>query len=516
MPRFPKLPLLLITGLTAVLRAPGLFANNLQVDEALFAAWAREIAIWRDPLLQMQPLDKPPLLFYLQALFYPLFGPVEIAARWPNWSASVLIVPLAGVLAWKLYRRPGTAVLAAALMALFPLSIQFSPTAFTDPLLIFWLVGGLTAVASQKSGWAGILFGLALATKYQAMLFLPLLLALAWLLGWGRGKWGPWLAGLLPLLLALFGWEVARNGSFSLWQNQISNFGGVRLSWSWEIWPRFWAWIDLWQTAVSPLIFFLLIPAIGWFLFQHLRPSQTSQVNLGQPSLANGKPDRSKNVDRILLIFILGYGLFHWLWAIPVWDRYLLPLLPLLALLLARAYGELLIHLPPTAPILQFRGAVVILGLLLISASWSARNGRFPLGSFPQADQGAAEIATALADAPYGTVLYDHWFSWQWRYHLFDKRVFVSWFPHADALVTDLAAFGEDGSSRYLALPYTAVAQPIIRNVQEAGFSLTAVTQSDQIVLYKINPQITQNSEIITKNLRNLRNLRIKIPQVVV
>jgi 4-amino-4-deoxy-L-arabinose transferase-like glycosyltransferase len=498
---FPKLPLLLITGLTAVLRAPGLFANSFQADEALFATWAREIAIWRDPLLQMQPIDKPPLLFYLQAIFYPLFGPAEFAARWPNWIASVLIVPLTGVLAWKLYRRPGTAVLAAALLALFPLSIQFSPTAFTDPLLTFLLITGLTAVAGQKPGWAGLLFGLALITKYQAMLFLPLLAGLGWAMGW---RWRHWFRGYAGLLLPVglfFAWEMARIGSFSLWQTQISNFGGVRLSWSWEIWPRFWDWVDLWQTAVSPLIFYLLIPAIAWFLLQHLRPQTTPSA---PPRL------RVKKIDRLLLIFILGYGLFHWLWAIPVWDRYLLPLLPLLALLLARAYGELLAHLPAAAPILQFRGAIVILALLFISASWAARNGRYPLGSFPQADQGAAQIATALADAPYGTVLYDHWFSWQWRYHLFDKRVFVSWFPYADALAADLAAFGQAGSPRYLALPNTAVARPIIRNVQEAGFVLAIVKQTDQIILYQLLAlEESQDGQMPGPHLRNLCNLRI-------
>ncbi|MBK8901776.1 MAG: glycosyltransferase family 39 protein [Anaerolineaceae bacterium] len=500
--RFPKYPLLLITGLTAVLRAPGLFANSFQADEALFATWAREIAIWRDPLLSMQPVDKPPLLFYLQALFYPLFGPVEFAARWPNWIVSLLLAPLTGVLAWKLYRQPRTAVLAAALVALFPLSIQFSPTAFTDPLMTFLLITGLAAVATRKPLGAGILFGLALLTKYQAVLFLPLLLGLGWILGWRLARWVRWLAGLLPPLVALCAWEAARSGSFLLWQNQIGNFGGVRLSWSWEIWPRFWAWGDLWQTAVSPLIFFLLIPAATWLVLRHLSP----QTN---PS-ASWRLCVKEKIDRLLFIFILGYGLFHWLFAIPVWDRYLLPLLPLLAILLARAYNDLLTYLPPAAPVLHFRGAIVILALVLVFASWAARNGRTPPGSSPQADQGAAEIAAALADAPYGTVLYDHWFSWQWRYHLFDKRVFVSWFPHAAALTADLAAFGQDGSPRYIVLPNTAAAQPIIRTVQEAGFTLTAVTNSDGIILYKINPQITQISQIKTLHLYHLCNLWIK------
>jgi 4-amino-4-deoxy-L-arabinose transferase-like glycosyltransferase len=512
MPQATKRTLLLITGLTAVLRTPSLFANSFQADEALFATWAREIGIWRDPLLQMQPLDKPPLLFYLQAIFYPLFGPVEFAARMPNWIASILLIPLVGLLAWKLYRRPGTAVLAATLLALFPLTIQFSSTAFTDPLLTFWLLAGFTAVASNKPGWAGLLFGLALTTKYQAILFLPLLLGLGWLFGW-RGKlWFRGLAGLLSPLLALFVWEWARTGSFSLWQNQINNFGGLRLSYSWELWPRFLAWIGLWQTAVSPLIFILLIPAIGWLLWQYCRgrwginasgyettPDKSGYKSPAGASLFSPTASASGDYDRLLLIFILGYGLFHWLFAIPVWDRYLLPLLPLLALLLAGTYDHVFAQLPSIQPLLQNRGAMLIVALLLISASWSARNGRYQLGSFPQADQGAATIAAALADAPYGTVLYDHWFSWQWRYHLFDKRVFVTWFPHGQALADDLTAFGQDGSLRYVALPNTAVAQPIIRAVQEAGFTLTAVSQTNDIILYQIiAPQSTQRKYIKT------------------
>ena len=391
MNRFPKFPLLLITGLTAVLRAPGLFANSFQADEALFATWAREIAIWRDPLLAMQPVDKPPLLFYLQALFYPLFGPVEFAARWPNWIASLLLVPLTGVLVWKLYRRAETAVLASALVALFPLTIQFSATAFTDPLLTFWLIVGFTAVSFQKPGWSGILFGLALLTKYQAILFLPLLLGFGWILDWRLARWTRWLAGLPPPLAALFVWEFARSGRFLLWQNQIGNFGGVRLSYSWELWPRFLAWMDLWQTAVSPLIFFLLIPAMGWFVIQ------TCQVSSIATNLNSNRPDRSPQIDCLILIFILGYGLFHWLFAIPVWDRYLLPVLPLLAILLARTYDELRVKLPLAAPVPQFRGALVLLALVLVSASWAARNGRTQLGSSPQSDQGAAEIAAVLA-----------------------------------------------------------------------------------------------------------------------
>ena len=75
----------------------------------------------------------------------------------------------------------------------------------------------------------------------------------------------------------------------------------------------------------------------------------------------------------------------------------------------------------------------------------------------------------------YGTVLYDHWYSWHWRYQLFDGRVYVSWFPHADALLADLAAFGGSGAARYMALPRDGSAAPVARRLSEAGYRLVAV-----------------------------------------
>ncbi|NKQ34339.1 MAG: phospholipid carrier-dependent glycosyltransferase, partial [Chloroflexi bacterium] len=137
------------------LRLRGLFANTFHADEALFASWARLIAVWRDPLLATQAVDKPPLLFYLQALFYPLQGPVEWAARLPNFVASLLLVPLTAVFAHYLEREPQISqifsgpLIAAAVVAFSPLAIQFSATAFTDPLLTFWLTASLTAFVAS-------------------------------------------------------------------------------------------------------------------------------------------------------------------------------------------------------------------------------------------------------------------------------------------------------------------------------------------------------------------------------
>jgi hypothetical protein len=135
----------------------------------------------------------------------------------------------------------------------------------------------------------------------------------------------------------------------------------------------------------------------------------------------------------------------------------------------------------------------LVVGLLV--NGWQGRNGRFPVGGQVNADQGAAVVAEWLADAPYGTVLYDHWYSWQWRYHLFDRRVFVHWFPYPEALVEDLTAFGRDGSPRYLVLPDADVALPVYRAVQSGGFRLEPVPLPAEsgMILYRIMPEQGNN-----------------------
>lgn len=451
----------------AMLRFPALFANHFAADEALFATWARWIATWRDPLLQLQPLDKPPLAFYLQALGYPMFGPVEWAARLPNFAASLCLVPLVWLLAWRLFGERKTAVFAAAFMALSPFPVQFSATAFLDPLLVTWLTASLTA---RRGRWAGLWFGLAVATKYQAWLWLPLLWWSKTRHGW---TWRAWLTGLGVVLVGLVAWNLARRGSLvavpSLWLRQWQNYGGLRLIWSWEVWPRALAWGELFGWLLGhPVLLPVFAGLMGWWRWRQGGPAQSA----------------APVQETFLLLYLLAYLLLHWLLAVPVWERYLLPLTPVVALLGGRAQTAL--------------GAVVEKGwyplfLLLVvgwmgGMAWGAGNGRYPIGGQVWADQGAGQLAQSLTDAPYGTVLYDHWYSWQWRYHLFDRRVFINWLPDPVTFRADLAAFGHDGLPRYLALPYTPRANPFIRAVDEAGFSLIPIrdTGPGGIILYRL------------------------------
>ncbi|UCG23790.1 MAG: glycosyltransferase family 39 protein, partial [Chloroflexota bacterium] len=142
--------LLLLILSAAALRTNGMLANTFHSDEALFSSWSRLIAVLRDPLLQSQAIDKPPLLFYLQAVFYPLMGPVMWAARLHNYIASLLLIPLTAMLAWRMYRDESTMVLAAGFLVFSPLAIQYSGSAFIDPLMTCLIVASLMMVASCR------------------------------------------------------------------------------------------------------------------------------------------------------------------------------------------------------------------------------------------------------------------------------------------------------------------------------------------------------------------------------
>lgn len=516
----PKRSRLLLTGLVwgaFFFRLQSLFYNHFQADEALFASWARQIAVWRDPLLKMQPVDKPPLLFYLQSFFYPLFGPVEWAARIPNFVVSILIIPLVAVLSWQIYKDEIISLLAALFLAFWPLAIQFSSTAFTDPLLTFLIWAAVLFVIFKPSpALSGLMFGLAAATKYQAWLFLPLLLGIALVLPNNQRCLRRWLAGFLPIFVLLLVWEGVRGEQPLLWSAQIGNYGGIRLVWSWEFAGRLLLWLRLWQVSLGTWIWVVL--TAGCFVVLVIQ--------------ATRKLDEQAAIDFVLIIFACGYMVLHWLLAVPVWDRYLLPLLPIVAILLARGLAVAYFWLTQLRPVGDFKtpdipprestsnfaqisevhlfknwgntikrltlrswekvialGFIFLILVLSLPGAAAAQGGAWPIGGQRGADQGAWQIGQFLENEPYGTVLYDHWFSWQWRYHLFDKKIYVSWFPYPEALIEDLHVFVDQPGTRFLVLPATEEALPVLR-VLNSDFELIKVFRTNVqpgMILYRVD-----------------------------
>jgi hypothetical protein len=149
----------------------------LHRDEALYGYWAQLIASGRDPLLLSPWVDKPPLVLYLLAADIRAFGATELALRLPGLIASLLLVLVTFGFTRRAY-GVRVAPIAAALLTLSPFAILFAPTAFTDPWLALWLVAAAWAALARRPFLAGLLLGLAVASKQQGVLGLPLVFAL--------------------------------------------------------------------------------------------------------------------------------------------------------------------------------------------------------------------------------------------------------------------------------------------------------------------------------------------------
>ena len=190
--------LLLICAAAFALRLGPLFDSRFHPDEALFSTWALKIARGENLLLSGMPVDKPPLLIYLTALSFFIFGQSELAARVPNLIASVISVPLLYQLTRRYWPDDRVIELPAVLLALSPFAILFAPTAFLDPMMVMFGLASLVAASRGRAGWAGILLGLSFATKVQGLFFLPLIPVM-----WSRQTTGKQITLSLPPAIPL-------------------------------------------------------------------------------------------------------------------------------------------------------------------------------------------------------------------------------------------------------------------------------------------------------------------------
>jgi hypothetical protein len=517
--------------LAALARLVPIATNRFHQDEALYSTWALHIATGRDTLLNGFPVDKPPLFLYTLALFFRLFGPSEVVARLPGVLASTVSVALMYYLAWRLYGRP-TALAAAALMALSPFNILFAPTALTDPLLVALVLGSLCLAVEGRWTGAGVLVGLAAATKQQGLLFLPLVVGVgiaATAAEAERGKaastqtqlpspfarrglltdaglgsvrdlrptgtslnrpspqrWrayvlndGPhFILGFLAAVVPAILWDLARSQRPGFLQQSALSYGG--LAW---VAPSQWLargqrWGDLlwYVTASRPLNFLLVIGVPLLLLYGFLWR----------------KRERETLFDITFTSFGLLFLVLHLVLDFQIWDRYLLGLVPVVLLLLARVLwraGDGLAalasfgwtrwspHLPPTR---GKAGKGVVLALFLAATLYrpaqDAANSRFPIGG----DQGAYQGIETVADYFRGNVgagatLYQRWLGWHLAFYMFNYPYDFQWYDSPQQLADHAA---QVTGPRYLVAPsWKSVTEEKVA-LGEKGLSLHTVYQT--------------------------------------
>jgi 4-amino-4-deoxy-L-arabinose transferase-like glycosyltransferase len=452
------------------LRLPPLLRDALHSDEALYGFWGLLIGRGADSMLASVPVYKPPLLPYAVAASQGLLGNRPDAIRFPGLASGMLIVALTAALARHLYKDWATAVGAMAVVALSPLAILTSASAFTDPLMV---AAGMAACVAAARGWAGaagVFAGLSFAAKQTGLVFLPLGLALVW----PRGR-QPWLTlargtgGFLCVLGVVFGWDAIRvaRGADSFWTLGIAGYGGLRPVWLWEVWPRLAAWSGVAKEAFSPSV--VSAAAMVSCLLLLFRASFRCPLAL------------SSYHDLLLIVFCASYGLIHWLFAFPVWDRYLLPVLSALALLVSRVAAitclEIRRRLRWTAVPFSytFTGLLLMTCLLLVAAPGSVGHSRVSDGR--SAYEGIGAVSRFLSSAPSGSVVYQHWLGWHYSYYLFDKYVYVAYWPTVDWLQEDVRAFGQ-ASQRYIVFPDWQSSTRIRRALDDIGYKLTPAFRS--------------------------------------
>ncbi len=482
------IPALILLG--TALRLVPLVGNPLHQDEALYGFWGRLASSGRDPWLATAAVDKPPLVLYLVAGSQAVFGSSAFAVRLPGLAASLLTIPLVYVLGHRLYADCVTASVAAAAMALSPFPVLFGATGFTDPMLVACWVAACYCALSGRWGWAGLLSGLAFASKQHALVLALLVIGLG-LIGWrwfsGRGRWrasaARFVLALVAVLAVVFAWDairVARGARAGFWDQGVDSFGGLRLIWPTELVPRWQAWARLGGYLLGwSWLGGLLLLGIGGFLWRDLT---------GQ------RQTRAAVADLALFAFCLFYLFLHWLLAFPVWDRYLLPMVPIMALLMGRVVSlmpsalrnatnrwralhsaKLGTYRPARNNPLVFRFALYAsLAVLLLSTGLAAASGRVPVGGDHGAYDGLEEVVGFLRGLPVGRVLYDRWLSWHYDFYLFDAYLYRAGFPTPEWLATDAANF-YDGRSRYLVLPSWESPARLARALSEVGLTMSPV-----------------------------------------
>ncbi len=429
----------------------------LHPDEALYGYWGLLIGHGQDLWLSTVPIYKPPLLPYLMAGIQALCGRSEFAVRLVGIIPSLLTIPLTAALAYALYHDRLVATMAAIGTAFSSLALSLSASAFLDPLMVALGIAACVAAAQDHPGWAGGLAGLSFATKQTGLVWTPLVIL--WSLQAAREQAHRWqvrkCAGAQVLVMgAIFAWDAARvaQGANSFWRTGIAGYGGLRLIWPHELWARLREWLKMTRSLfASPIINGALLIGLPTMTWQALTRYRRTNEGFN---------------DLLLVSFSIIYFLLHWLWAFPIWGRYLLPLVPLLSILLGRTihYISFVIRYSPFA--IRY-SLFALLTLILLINHGSISDGR-------PAYNGIDDVTAFLSHLPEGSVVYHHWLGWHYHFYLFDAPVYLAYWPTPAWLARDVRVFGSR-EPRYITFPSWESSARVERELANVGYRLQPV-----------------------------------------
>jgi len=489
----PHLVLWLVIALAAILRISLIATNRFHGDEALYSHWGLLIASGKDIFLRHGVIvDKPPVFLYTLALFFKVFGPSETAARLPNILSSLVSMVLVYHIA-LIVTNHRVALLSVVFVALSPFDVQFAPTAFTDPMMVCLSLASFLLALKSRHLPAGLAMGLAVMTKPTAVLFVPLLLFFTWL-PFGSSWLSRRLAkailslamGFLVVCLAAVCWDlVIRVNCVNFLSASAARYGGLRLASPERLLPRLQAWLrQLHCLTGSRLLDAVLV--------------------LGVPVLlAAGVWRRRSDIgwllDWTLVVFFVYYMAVHTLLTFSVWDRYMLGLVPVVAILLARVVLlplDLLLHRTGhnvRAKATYLASVAVLLALVVLAPTQVALRYGFPVGGDHGAFQGIDDVADYFrANAPAGSIVFHKWLAWHYSFYMFDVPVEYYWYPDHDFVLTSAERL--PNLKKYVVFPSWTSADELEGVLNAGGWSLNELYRTYRpdgtvsFTIYQIQP----------------------------
>jgi 4-amino-4-deoxy-L-arabinose transferase-like glycosyltransferase len=438
----------------------------LREDEALYGYWARLIASGRDPMLERVAVDKPPFFLYSLAQVFIWFGPSANVGRLLNVACSLVAVAALWILARRIYDRP-TADLAGWFFVFSPFAVAFAPTLYTDPMMVAWMLLALAAATTAGRAWgvpaglaAGLGLGMAFATKQNALLLAPLVVGALLIAVWTRSAPEVRIYRLPATLAAAGGgfyyvwfkvwqwdgWRILPAEIPDFWHQAWNTYGGLRWV-PWSEWPaRLQAWAEVWRWLGGSLAGTLALIALVAVAVGADRRTPPGKAALTSADHAAWAP----LWDRLFLGYGLSYLGVHGVFSFQPWDRYLLPLAPLLALLAAR--GAMRLWQGPKQG--WSRAVPILCAALVLVGGLRAADARIPVGGDHGGWSGIEQVAAYLQEvvpAERG-VLYHRWEGWHWNWYLWDGPHGRVYWADPAMLVADLAP-DPTGYTRFVVFP---------------------------------------------------------------
>ncbi|HEY8131299.1 MAG TPA: hypothetical protein VII12_05365 [Thermoanaerobaculia bacterium] len=331
----------------------------LDADEGRNGEVGREMAATNDyvmPRLDGLPyLDKPIVYFAAEAAAMEVVGPTEFAARFPAWLFTIATAIL---IAWFASRVGIDPPVSAIVFLAMPLTIAFARTVIFDSALSFFITAAIIAFYLERPAlaWAAMAFGV--ITKGPVALAVPLLVALCYAIWRKRFRFLVSLAGLILFVMIIAPWVWAISRAI----------------------PDFLQYVLVTETAQRLTTGALKRTGPPWYFVPYLVGGAMPWIFAagGGWRVAGGENERW--LDRYLLLWIAVPFIFFSL-SQSKRPQYILPLMPAIALLVARrmswrvaaialaVLGALLLGALPFVHLPYGAGTAIVLGALMLVCS---------------------------------------------------------------------------------------------------------------------------------------------------